>query len=559
MPRSPSRDLVDRFTGNRAYFHRADHLRKWKSGVALAALGLTVGWLAVELSMPSQAAPAHSRGELANPHAAFDANCRACHAPHSPGEFLSNPLSVFNTHDRWQSSSSLTCTKCHAGPAHHAKVKDRQYNNDCANCHHDHNGRDHSLVRISDNHCTHCHQNLPAHVDGSADFAPTITGFTRDHPEFKPLIQGLDRRLKFSHALHMTAGLVYTADDKHPWSPEGLGKQLNTNVAARFAADEENRIQLKCGDCHLLDAGRTASPNENRDKFNLLVGAIRGAPRQSILPARSEGAYYLPVNFDVHCKICHPIRTPLVEKSGGGRISSFFVTHRRQPAALKTLLRGEYAARLAARDNPVLSTPPGAGGRFDPKDQPRIARFDQEINDLTGSALGVLLQNLVPKSTVSPGKADGAAATGGFACGKCHYATPESIREPPERKTVLPLVDRAVWFQHAKFNHVSHRGLDCAACHPGTADKLPPDGNVNESEPVLIASKKTCQACHSPAGTPVETPGWQVIAGGIRHSCTDCHRYHNGDHPLQGLGSARRDPERPWSLGEFLDGGKKQP
>src|SRR5437867_8757359 len=107
MPRSPSRDLVDRFTGNRGYFHESDGLRRWKNGVALAALGLIVGWLAVELGLSSRAGPVHSRGELANPHAAFDANCAACHAGHSPGEFLANPASVF--HDRWH---DLTCTKC---------------------------------------------------------------------------------------------------------------------------------------------------------------------------------------------------------------------------------------------------------------------------------------------------------------------------------------------------------------------------------------------------------------------------------------------------------------
>ena len=533
MPRSPSRDLVDRFAGNRGYFHRADPLRRWKNGVALAALGLTFGWLLVEFALPARAISAHSHGDLANPHAAFDANCEACHKPHSAGDFFANPLSVFSTNARWH---DLTCTKCHAGPTHHASVKDSHSHEQCSSCHHDHQGRDHSLTRISDRHCTECHENLPAaHVEGKSSFASKITGFTKDHPEFRSL--QVNRGMKFSHALHMTPGLVYDANDQHKWTAEARQRFMPPSGNAN------DPIQLNCSSCHQLDAGHP-NPNdpEDRRRFDFLTNTIRGASRSSILPARAEGAYYLPVNFDVHCKVCHPIHTPTAV-SGGIVVKDFFVPHRRQPSALKPILRGEYAARLAGDKHPALAAPLGPGGRLDPHDVPAVATFGTEIDRLTEAALRALTLNL------SPGSEN--ALPGGFACGKCHYST------APGKTDVALLPDKSVWFEHAKFNHVSHRGLTCASCHPGTEGAFAAGGHVNEREPALIVGIKTCQACHAESGKVVELPNGQTAtAAGVRHSCTDCHRYHNGDRPLQGLGAPRRDPTEPLNLSDWLKGKK---
>src|SRR4051812_39281671 len=130
MPRSPSRDLVDRFSGNRGYFHRSDRLRRLRNVAALVALGLVLGWAVVELARPSAAATAHTHGTLAHVPAAWDANCEACHRPHSAGEFFKTPFSVFGTRDRWH---DLTCEKCHSGPAHHSSVADTSFHDRCTN------------------------------------------------------------------------------------------------------------------------------------------------------------------------------------------------------------------------------------------------------------------------------------------------------------------------------------------------------------------------------------------------------------------------------------------
>lgn len=544
MPRSSSRDVVDRFAGNRGYFHRADALRRWKNIVALGAVGLALGWLVVEFAMPSRAASAHSHGELADPHAAFDSNCQACHRSHSPGDFLSNPLSVFSTHSRWH---DLTCTKCHAGPAHHASIKDHSFHEQCSNCHHDHQGRNFSLVRMDDSHCTKCHDNLPAaHDKGESEFAKSIAGFASDHPEFRSL--KLDRALKFSHALHMTAGLAYDPNDRQKWTPQSLGARFSPAAGSRYSSASGNPadpVQLTCTHCHRLDAGHAPPGDEDSRNFDQRLRAINGAPRKALLPPRAEGAYYLPVNFDLHCKACHPLRTPTAV-SEGMTLDEFNVPHRLQTVALRQRLRGEFATRLASGKNPILTAPLGPGGRLDPKQQAELAKFGGELDRLTDLAMKNLMQNL------SPVPAKGNAPTGGFACGKCHYSA------EPGKTDVLALPNRAIWFEHATFNHTSHRSLTCGSCHPGTEGSFAPGGAVNEREPVLISGVKSCRACHADAGRNVELPdGRTAKAAGVRHSCTDCHRYHNGDRPLQGLGSPRRDPKDPLNLDDFLRGGKE--
>src|SRR6476659_9228567 len=115
MPRSPSRDLADRFDGNRDYFRRPSWVKAGRFwGVVLAA-GLVVGWAAFDQLGWSRASSYHTHGELARPHAAWDSDCAACHRPQPGGDLRT----AFRAGDRWR---DLTCEKCHAGPAHHAAV-----------------------------------------------------------------------------------------------------------------------------------------------------------------------------------------------------------------------------------------------------------------------------------------------------------------------------------------------------------------------------------------------------------------------------------------------------
>ncbi|MDB5311981.1 MAG: hypothetical protein JWO38_6183 [Gemmataceae bacterium] len=566
MPRSPSRDRSDPYTGNRGYFHQLRGVHRAKAVLAVAALGVVVGWVGYDWAAPARAVYSHTHGPLSHAHAAWESTCEVCHRSASGADFARNPLSVFTARDRWH---DLTCEKCHAGPAHHAALGDeeRAFHNRCSNCHHDHDGRENPLVKLTDDHCVRCHANLPDHRIGPTPFAPTITRFAKDHPEFRRLVDHppgtpYPRALKFSHALHMTPGLVYkpaTEGKDEAWTLAKLERLSGRPAADRYrqpGRPDAAAVALDCSSCHQLDSG-TAGPVARPDdpdarKFDLLTQALAGQPRESILPPRTAGTYYLPVNFDAHCKSCHPVRSPAGVASGAFVVGEFDLPHRKQPGELEQVLKGEYANRLAAGSHPALAAVVGPGGRLDPPDPGPPAGFHQEIDRLSGQALKTLFLGS------NPPDATGQLIGGGYACGKCHDTTgPANTVAELRRVRVAPMGSPTVWFPHARFDHPSHRALTCATCHPGTGPGFAPNGLVDEREPIRISGVASCQACHSPAGTKFLAPGGAAtVGGGIRHGCTDCHQYHNGDHPLQGRGAAARGPTGQLDLAQFFRGRK---
>jgi hypothetical protein len=157
------------------------------------------------------------------------------------------------------------------------------------------------------------------------------------------------------------------------------------------------------------------------------------------------------------------------------------------------------------------------GGRLDPPVREEIATsFKKEV----GARREQVLQSLFQSAN---GK-----------CAKCHAI-------PPGAREVTSPAIPTVWFEKAWFNHVSHRALECQACHP--MDNVP----GGKDEPIRIANIGTCRQCHGPI---------EAGAAGVTHRCVDCHRYHNGQHPLQGLAAPARDPERKLSIDEWLSRGK---
>lgn len=529
MPRSPSKDLADRFTGNRGYFHIPDGLRRTKTWLALAVLGLTVGWAVFDLGTPSRAAYTHTHGPLANPHATWDATCDACHRPQSAGSF--SLTSVFHARDRWH---DLTCETCHRGPAHQKSLtpEGNDFHARCSNCHHDHGGRTHSLVRLTDDHCTKCHADLHRYrlpESRARAVSPTITNFATDHPEFGELRQyGTNpyprRTLKFNHALHMTPGLVAAEGGRDGLTAarvEALSDKASAGRYRKAGQKDNDPIQLACASCHQLDSGRDGP------LFHPLYQAIAGEPRAAVLPPRAEGAYYLPVNFEAHCKACHPVRTPEAVSGKAIVISGFPVPHRKQPKELKELLAGEYARKLLEKGHPAPALPLPPAGRLDPRDDPAAATFRGETDRLSDTALSSLT---------------------GSACAKCHALTNGGAG-----REVVPVSNKTVWFTGAKFDHTAHRAVGCAECHPGTGAAFVPPGIV---EPIRIAGVESCKQCHAPARVEIRD-GTRVTAGGVRHACTDCHRYHDGEHPLQGRAAPGRDPEKPLSFPEFFRGKKE--
>jgi hypothetical protein len=490
------------------------------------AFVLTACWATAELVAPAHMQVVHTHGPLANPHAAWENDCAACHRQQDSSTF--SVSSILRAGDRWH---DLTCGKCHSGAVHNPSLTSngREFHERCSNCHHDHAGRQASLVRLPDRSCTHCHANLTVnHFSGSPKCTPRITNFVTDHPEFRSLTAPPIRTLKFSHALHMTPGQSHRPGGKEAMT---LGKlrALSGAAAERYGKPGQSGadpIQLDCASCHQLDSGAgTAAHDSLKEAL-----AVSGEPSRAVLPARAAGANMLPINFEAHCRACHPLRAP-EGISGGVVVSGFDLPHRRQLDDVLGELNAGYLRSMVKDNHPAQAIPIGPGGMTDPPLPAPFRVIRDEVSRLAKTALSQF-------------------TTGEGGCAKCHDLV--------DKAKIAPLPDRRVWFPAARFDHTSHRAVTCRTCHPGTAAGYAPSGSVLlEKEPVQILGIDSCRACHAPTGTRVTLPDTTtIVAGGIRSACTDCHRYHNNDHGLQGRGAARLFPDKQLEPTEFLRGKK---
>lgn len=343
--------------------------------------------------------------------------------------------------------ADLQCQACHAGGVHHANQL-KVKTPTCGGCHRDHRGRDASLVRMDDSQCTKCHQNPAASVqDGKTNFG-SITRFDTDHPDFA--VREDPGKLKFNHKLHLAAGLK-------------MG---------------EATTQLRCDSCHRPEA---------------------------------DGRYMAPVQFESHCKSCHP----LTLRSSDASSPLLEVPHRLQPEAIRRFLWGAYAeeskSKIASRSRQPSRPLPGDTLEKARSEIGRKAEEGWNFLNLDKVLDGEKLLYL-----------------GKTTCGECHLI--ERSEKAELGRIVAPNVPRS-WLSHARFDHSAHRVMDCLACH-GKAS------NSDSHTDVLMPTIDACRSCHAPAKQTAEGRN-----GGARFDCVECHGYHHGS----------RDPERRFTEArEFL-------
>jgi predicted CXXCH cytochrome family protein len=440
-----------------------------------------------------------SPGSLARVHATWESNCEACHHPYAPvNESRWSPLAWLGAR-----AGDTKCQSCHAGPPHHVAQLEAD-TPACAACHRDHRGPESSLVRTEDETCTRCHENLlGTHrkpTAGSLSITDSVTRFDHNrshHPEFAAISRGPQSdpgHLEFSHAVHLASGFNAANGGKPLMTYSQLRESDRLRYGGKNHESRSQPVQLECAMCHRLDG------EENR-------GKAEGSSRAGI-PGRSDGAYFLPMTYEHDCAACHSLHFD-------PKAPSEQVRHGLTPRALLAELRRFYEAQ-ASRDDPALLrrfVPP----RPMPGQRPDAVatRVDKAIEEKVGKAMGILLgQN-----------------TKG--CIKCHDLEP--AKAPPDRPDaiaqteVVPVNVPAIWFQHARFDHVAHRALKCETCHAGVE-------RSRDHHDVLLPGIATCLQCHGPAGSSPDGSA----RGGASSGCTECHRYHNGDHPLQGLGASAR-------------------
>jgi hypothetical protein len=511
MPEQTTKQLAGRIA-DRNYFKRPERLTSIKHRLALAAIALTAPlavWGAAVLGFGWKASPV-SPGPVATVHAVWETRCDACH----------QPFHGIHSNDR--------CDTCHGGTVHFPKQAEHE--NRCADCHVDHRGREASLLHVSDANCTTCHRELQAvRPNVILTFQRAITDFSRDHPlesrsvrKFKPQEH---RALKFSHAVHISPGMVLDPGNKRAFR---LNDIQDPAERARYrklqgATDAADLVQLNCTACHRLDAGDFGF---GVDKLGFASKDFAGLPQSPLLPSRAAGGNPLPITYENQCKGCHPLE----------RIVNQETPHRIQPGGLRDFLAGAFA-------NQVLEDRPPdkqlvVRRRLGTPEEPAVQEARKAIDKLVTDAQPRL-------------------ARSSNGCIKCHLFNDDKEAEdlPFFKRTVRPLRGRDMWYEHAKFTHIAHRAVNCLECHPGASP-----GTVNsrqqpiELEAALVPEVDKCLHCHSPARKVDGKP-----AGGARSDCVECHRYHASGTPLTGIGAAHRDPgqgdlKRRLNLDAFLRG-----
>jgi hypothetical protein len=524
------------------YYKKRNPLERTKLVLAILALLGSGLWLGYLFAQGDRGRMAYSRGPVASVHAAWDNKCEACHVNFSPMS-KHNTLLPFLAPSNHKLSSDMKCEACHSGDVHHKAQKDESTPS-CGQCHRDHRGRDASLVRLADSDCTSCHANLEQHMTGKPSYygdghdygkANAIKGFASDHPDFA-LPKQDPGNIKFNHALHMTAGQAISADQAGKWT---LRKLKETDPAdyeryksAPWQKDKTDgaAVVLDCRSCHVFDPGDGPGKTPNK------------------APARPSGAYAVPVNYENNCKACHPLsfdRTvtrTVKDAAGAEREVLVQVPHHLQPEAVDSFLWGAYADAYLKK-NPALereiaealknrSTRPLPGNL--PAEAAKAADAVAEEVKKTRSFL--FKDRLAEKERY--------VYLGKTSCGECH-----SYDDPVKPTRVLPANVPEVWQVHARFNHVAHRAMDCRSCHADayaeTADGRPNAQASKVNTDVLLPRIDNCRQCHAPEKAEV---------GGVRHDCTECHNYHHGANPLQGLGAAARDPAKKGDAKQLLQG-----
>jgi hypothetical protein len=483
-----------------------DSLSRWKERLGVVALLVSLAGPATSFWLSDQGDFHASRGPVASVHQIWDTQCSACHVPFTPISSHSWAAPFLGD----AQASSQRCQACHDGPVHHAG---QQPDLACGSCHREHRGRDASLVNLPDRDCTQCHRDLSKHHSGEVEFRNVVSGFSIEHPEFRS-VKTDPGKLKFNHLRHLTAGMALKQGGKVGGEIHTLGK-IAEPFRKRYRDQQEKKedsapVQLQCASCHQLDGGDfgVTSTKPNEFPFSLMGG-------------RNAGAYMLPISYENQCQACHPltIERKVADDPKPGYLT---IPHRLSPQDIHELLKAFFTAQIAR----------GQAGFLEKK----------ATRPLPGKMPGLLEPTVRAWIDQNVAHAEKDLYLSKRLCAECHYFEGKSIAEAfktslgPELRVAPPQVP-PVWFRHAKFNHTAHRAVQCAHCHAKAE-------NSTLHTDVLIPDRDTCVQCHAPkakAGTL-----------GARHNCTECHRYHNGEHPTQGIGAAKRRPKKLRDIDDFL-------
>ena len=525
-------------------------------------------------------------GALSTSHQMFENRCELCHVP------FSGPLDrimSLGSDVKATSAPDQKCIVCHDGAGHFftgdpntdydERIQETNlvvgHEQHCADCHSEHRGQQ-DLRRVANASCIECHGKLHEFADSSDKIdsltfqnkgSVEIESFLR-HPEFAmhELVNlgDKDTQLPRSHGANDVVGRLQRKGEAQPRWQDRASIRFNhsTHLSPkdpRGLADARgvfHDLSTNCGQCHQPDTERRSMQ---------------------------------PVNFEMHCRSCHPLvfEADRVSDSKGniftidwdssvpgeGKLRNqsdsndiraiselkqpdspfeLLVVPHRSPEVVRGFLTDFYALGLLHRIetsnadlNPQKIARPRPG-YADRTTQSPLIQPDAvlDIDRRVGLAEALIqlptfaqsAQDEIPNLFRAM---DWLQRSGG--CGFCHESTKDSEGNWDITKPNIP--DR--WFKHAEFHHDAHRMLKCVECHSSsgslheTVEGAPLQPDIYRSSStgdILIPKIAVCKACHS--ASPVAKSG----LSGARTDCVECHVYH------------KREFERPGQkdLREFL-------
>ncbi len=477
-------------------YHRARGGLYWMRWILSLAALLICGAYAAYAMFHPQGSLQVSTGPVALAHASFENDCQQCH-----GNSFLQP--VANDAFHWDSEAlnqlEASCQHCHrVDPHFRSELVDQSLDQNCAACHHDHQGRDHDMAAVAAAQCTNCHSKLNAFMLASAK--PHVTTQTTNFSTashavsagdgrtgFRSLLQD-NGRILFDHAQHLAPGQV------SPGTRGGFRRDmLPAEAQSRYAvtSDEQALVQLDCKNCH-----------EPQGTSGNVISASD----------RENGRYYAPVSFEKHCKACHSLNF------AGQTNDQLPLPHAAPWSEVKTLLAAKtLGGRITGSIDMTSET-----GILAPGKRPQAPGANDA--PLSEVELNVAVERVRQQ------------------CLKCHQPsdlTDEFITSQQSSKRIEMIPSH--WLQHGYFDHAAHPAItNCNYCHQV------PDGKsltTNENLPatdhqkVMIGGPETCVACHRDPSEPIpaslaspaqiektlgkkEQPTWASA------ECIECHRYH---------------------------------
>jgi hypothetical protein len=300
------------------------------------------------------------------------------------------------------------------------------------------------LAVTADITCTQCHANL--HTTGAATrFTSDITRFNGGHPEFAILRDG-----------GSDPGTIKLNHAVH----------LKSNLRG-----PNGPVQLDCDDCH-----RTLRP-ESGWRFGSNQSQDQPVAQTAIPPSvDASRAYMSPVTYAKHCIACHGLQFDARFQESAPHDT---------PEVIHAFLVQKFQQYIPSHSAELRVTAPQRN--IPPKPVPPDVRV---LTSQQWVALRVAeSEELLWRKT----------------CAQCH-ALNFAVNATLPTVAQSNITER--WFQHAVFNHDTHKLLKCVECHAGAPQS-------QETSDVLLPSIQTCERCHRGGREAVES------------RCFECHTYHD--------------------------------